>query len=122
MKTDNELIAEFMGGMIHDLPDGFGNINRRIYFAPGNNPNPHCGAGTYKRVEDLDYDKRWEWLMPAMTQAKQAISAAGWGVPTEKQALMKLRMALNEVSNINIKNAHFCLVHFIKWYNEQKNL
>jgi len=57
-----EAMARFMGGVIHDLPDGFGNINRRVYFLPGNNPNPHCNAGTYKRPIDLEYHIRYDWL------------------------------------------------------------
>lgn len=66
MKTDNELIAEFMGGQSHHLDDGFGKVTHVIWFLPGNHPNPHCGAGTYKRPEDLEYHLRWDWLMPVV--------------------------------------------------------
>lgn len=107
-KTDNELIAVFMGlKHSHDKAWMW---------------NPLEVGNSSVRVDELRYHDKWDWLMPAMERAKKAIKEAGYGTPTEKQALMKLRMALNEVSNINIKNAHFCLVHFIKWFNSQNKV
>lgn len=72
-KTDNELIAEFMGGAINTVNDGF-TERRLVYFLPGNHPNPHCNAGTYKTPNDLEYHIRWDWLMPVVLQCREKFS------------------------------------------------
>jgi len=93
MKTEKELLDTFMGQ--EDDYDEHGVWRKRNY-------------------------KTWNELMPVMTKAKQAIKDAGWGTPAEKSAKAKMKMALNEVSNINIENAYFCIVKFIQWYNDQE--
>jgi hypothetical protein len=90
MKTDNVKIAAFVGGE-HNEDVG----------------NPYM------------YDKYWDALIPALEIAKERIKAAGWGTPTEKEAWKRFNAALNEVYNLNIKNAHYCFVKFIDWYTSQ---
>lgn len=70
------------------------------------------------RKDILQYHSSWDWLMPCLKKAKQAIKEAGWGTTTEKEANRRLGAALNETYNLNIENAHFCLVKFIEWYNK----
>lgn len=118
----NKLIAEFMGGQYHRLHDEFDGVTEIIYFLPGTNPNPHCSAGTYKRLPDLDYHKRWDWLMPVIDRIEmegvtveittkeisiynnKGFSSRGWYIGTK------------------INSVWIYLVRFIQWYNANKPL
>src|SRR3546814_397537 len=77
MKTDNELIAEFMGGVKKMVPEAFGQDGFIVYdFKQRNNPNPHADIGTEKRIEQLDYHKRWDWLMPVIERIESTSGAS----------------------------------------------
>lgn len=119
--TDNELIAKFYGAVYKAEPSAFNpDITITQWIIIGNPYNQHRdNIKHWYSPEQLQYHQSWDWIMPVMSKAKSAIKEAGWGTPTEKAALTRLKAALNEVYNINIKNAHFCLVRFIKWYNQQ---
>ena len=68
-KTDNELIAEFMGGIISsvpnliNLPQTRGDAN--IHSVKGSEMLPN---GTYSvhRLNELKYHTSWDWLMPVI--------------------------------------------------------
>lgn len=114
VKTDNEVIAEFMG---------WERYSQNSFKCPNTYPihNNTSNGWTTFSADQLEFGSRWDWLMPAIQRAKESIKEAGWGTPTEKEAWSRLRMCLNEVSNINIQNAHYCLVKYIHWYQKQKS-
>lgn len=108
MKTDNELIAYFIGGR----PQNNAHWPGYYFFEKFQDAN-------WWHTPDLAFDSSWNWLIPALQHAKDKIRAAGWGAPTNKEALTRLNAALNETHNLDIKATHFCLVKFIQWYNTQ---
>lgn len=123
-KTDNELIAEFMGAVFHKLDDGLGNINERWFFVT--NPNPHANASTYKSAVDLDYHKRWDWLMPVV-QKIEGLYSKNFPPDFLKQLLAGNKeiidhqymdvIALPIASKID--EAYANVITFIRWYNTQ---
>jgi len=130
MKTDNELIAEFMGGQAHKIDNGFGETKVLIWFLPGNHPNPHCNAGTYKSPSDLEYHKRWDWLHPVIDKIGKLYSVAF--PPNERfiqMILDKENLPVEKHLDVialplgtPIQEAYKAVVDFIKWHNEQKTL
>jgi hypothetical protein len=102
MKTDNEIIAEFMG--LEKREGAWG------------------GWGSFLRNGDLFctewpicYDESWNDLHPVVERI------AKWGVRYDENSLRSNRA--KEVTNlplsIDIKLAYFDVVEFIKWYNAQ---
>jgi hypothetical protein len=102
----NEVIAEFRGLKSKKI-SFLGDEDITVWFWP-EEPEDWFGLP--------EYDQKWDSLIPALRLAKKKIEEAGWGTPLEKEAKAKLRMALNETANLNIENAHYCLVKFIEWY------
>lgn len=102
----NQLIAEYMGF--------------RIWFRDGQIPQAEM-CDVHHDIETwAQYHYSWDWLMPCLQSAKDKIKSSGWGVLKQTEATKRLEAALNEVFNLNIENAHYCFVQFIKWYNQQK--
>lgn len=106
MKTDNEIIAEFMGFEpiksnhgTHDHPERMGTYG---------------GTGlTFK------YDTDWSWLMPVVEKIGNLWEASGGG----HQVSINLKIHnLFRVTPIHshIQQVHKNIVAFIKWYNENK--
>ncbi|HTJ53768.1 MAG TPA: hypothetical protein VL443_30140 [Cyclobacteriaceae bacterium] len=107
MKTDNELIAEFMG-----------------YDAPAEYPNgyyvwPDQG---FCVVDDFQFHSSWDWLMPVVDK----IETMGYQF---KQCRKRVEIfedfgtqlfVLRTKEDIKIKSACKAVVEFIKWYNQQK--
>lgn len=98
MKTDNELIAEFMGGWNKDPHTRKYGINI-----------PHM-KNQWWDIDELQYDKSWDWLMPVV--AKIAEYRLVYGEETAKVCDRKVV--------IGHKYLYAKVVEFIKWYNEQK--
>lgn len=109
MKTDNEIIAEFVGGKI--------SMTYRNY-TTFKNASDLQEAKKHGWEANLHYDTSWDKLIPCLAKAKEKIKSAGWGTPMEDSAKKRLNAALNELYNLNIKNTHYCLVKFIQWYND----
>lgn len=57
--TENELIAEFMGGVRYKKPQHSESFKK----APSNVP---FKIGTFLVSDELEYDKSWDWLMPVV--------------------------------------------------------
>lgn len=104
VKTDNELIAEFMGGFKND------NGTWRLPSYPDHK-------------KDLCYDVSWDWLMPVVSGINE-----GWEAYANKNrievnsinampdSLVRIRINLPRVDIFII---HRSVVEFIKWYNER---
>lgn len=106
----NKLIFLFMGGRemsSETSPDGV----KTIKSAQLND--------LYARnfLTDLKYHSSWDWLLPVIKTAKTKINK--YDFDARQEASARLKAVTNEVCNINIENAHFCLVKFITWYNTQ---
>lgn len=113
MKTDNELIAEFMG-MVNPHP-GLWYIDEdnkvRKYFMPG----------------DLKYDKSWDFLIPACNKAFQICmtdAKVQEGFRHDDSALarfcIKSMFSKSDITGLmEINPVYLKLVDFIKWYNTQ---
>lgn len=107
-KTDAEIIAEFRGFKLKLLDkDG-----HKYYDVPkGTYNSQNASMGAWR------FHDSWDWFMPLVIVARQKIKEAGWGTPLEKEALSRLRAVTNEIQNINIKNANYAMISFIKWFN-----
>src|SRR5687767_1323547 len=72
-KTDNELIAEFMGGTI-------GKRLSRVHI--NNLPEPDYHA------DELKYDTSWDWLMPVVEKCKTL--CAGFEIYSDQNGYVKV--------------------------------
>ena len=105
-KTENELIAEFMGATdyIHEnshLP--------YLYFPV----RPHDRANTIYRVGSLRYSTSWDWLIPVVEKITPIAKEVG------QQAWFDIKYSLTDA---RIDLVYRRVVEFIKWYNSQKPL
>jgi hypothetical protein len=115
IEGNNRIIAEFMGGVYCQIDD---NSDWFYKFNQGNNPNPHANIGTYKRVKDLDYHIRWEWLMPVWAKVKFVLEHIN--KIAAKDLIGKIKGA---IGNVEIKQAYGYIckaVEYVNWYNTQK--
>lgn len=96
--TDNELIAEFMGGT-----PGTGECEDLWYFGNPDQPKKY-----------LRYDSSWDWLMPVVEKINESCKDTGY-----PDGLEICDWHVIAVAN-NIKLVYFSVVEFIKWYNENK--
>lgn len=116
MKTDNELIAIFMGYRV----DGGEYENRIVHGMNG-------GAISLSR---LQYDSSWDWLMPVVEKIGEEL---GYRVticttftriwrPEEKGFVPQVRNNDIEWRNLDgsLNATYRAVVEFIKWYNQQK--
>jgi hypothetical protein len=96
MKSDNELIAEFMG-MINPSV-GLWYLDRencsRKYFLPG----------------DLAYDSLWDWLMPVVKKIRPL-----W-CKNQEEAAANMMSAMFDG---DIEITYRYVLEFIKWYSLQ---
>lgn len=123
-KTDNEIIAEFMGLKLdratsggnrlwnmHGLPDfcnqiGISENRLRVFYA-----------------SDLEFDKSWDWLMPVVVRCHELGDAEEQKFPEAKdlddptgwKAWSYRRVGLST----DINQVYTNVVNFIKWYNSQ---
>lgn len=122
MKTDNELIAEFMDECITGV---VANTNERVrvYISPK----------TKGRVILTKYDTSWDWLMPVV----EKINEEGYSVDIYGHKFTNLGM-LNTINGCLIESwngkgiaaymgnktkigfTYAAVVEFIKWYNINK--
>ena len=111
-KTDNEIIAEFMGAAFNRADDGMGNVAELYYFLPGNHPNPHCHSGTYKRASELLYHERWDWLMPVVVKITHT--------KMDDRAYYFMGQINDALLSYSLDKVHLVVVEIIKWHNSQK--
>ena len=108
MKTDNELIAEFIG-ITHDV-----------------DPNVKSKKKYYHYNElmlmssDLHFDTSWDWLMPAWFKFQNCCKEllTKHFILTEYHFLEK--DFLRGIHEQNISVSYKALVEGIKWYNKNK--
>lgn len=93
-KTDNELIAEFMGGYTNPEPGLYRFEDER---------------GNVNVTDTLEYDSSWDWLMSVVEKIE--------GLPysfEKEQHQQRLEMPLRKA---DAKISYAIVVEFIKWYN-----
>jgi hypothetical protein len=106
MKTDNELIAEFMG---------WERYSRNSFKCPNIYPienTQHYGWTTFLS-EQLEFNVRWDWIMPVWMKFRDLDLESN---PEYEQWIHSLQWYLFSSD----EPGRFCdrLVYAIKWYNE----
>lgn len=99
MKTDNELIAEFMGA-IRD------NGNAPIYLMP--KPIGKFPAHIYK-LREMEFDTSWDWLMPVV----ETIAQYRLEYPVECDTVCNCKIVVGK------KYLYEKVINFIKFYNDK---
>lgn len=119
MKTDNEIIAEFMGWE-----------RWRFDWLPN---KLHRGAGDKVEgvaIHQLKYDTSWDWLMPVVEKIQKLYSEA---FPSNEKFIELILAKQDPIDSeyievialplgVSIQEAHAAIVKFIKWYNESKGV
>ena len=116
--NNNKLIAEFMGGIqsssnIIRLPQTIGESS--IFCVKGSEGLP---SGTFKveRINELEYDTSWDWLMPVVDKIKILVILSHSDELYNSEEWDNITHTLLQ---IEIKSVYKAVVEFIKWYNEQ---
>lgn len=112
MKTDNELIAEFMEWSHCNGPSCIESDNLCWCKNDGH---------SYIPKKDLKFDTSWDWLMPVVEKIN---SLNGVSYTIEGKCAMEIgrngcRIAFY-TSDSMIETVYKAVVEFIKWYNEIK--
>ena len=102
-KTDNELIAEFMG--LVQNPYRKGDYSKPEDYL-------ETKAGKFGCWETPKYDTSWDWLMPVVEKITPMATHIG------QQAWFDIGAHLVRA---DIKVVYKAVVEFIKWYNAQKS-
>lgn len=117
MKTDNELIAEFMGKQITAVTANFGE-RVKVLVLPD---KPLSERRTGKSIE-AKYDTSWDWLMPVV----EKISKLDLGpIENENASQKEIEEATKQAEvcmlciDTPIDFVHQAVVEFIKWYNNE---
>ena len=110
---DNNLIAIF------DWWIKNGNRFEKYWTYTDDDGSLHEASHSVKNTE-FKYNENWNLLIPVLKKSKQKIKEAVYGTQTETDANKRLGAELNEVYNLNIINAHYCLARFIEWFNQNK--
>lgn len=128
MKTDNELIAQFMGyKFINDAPKDF---PRGYYYTE----EPEADWIT---AESMRYDESWDWLMPVVEKIQSENIDGEFTVSMGYGAISNLGIISHytycHIENWNgtqvagyssyptlIECVYRTIVDFIKFYNQQK--
>lgn len=102
IKSDNELIAEFMQERtaLESLPDNWKNIIRVT-----------CGL----RYDIPPYDTSWDWLMPCVAKIRLILQDNDLYFASQK-IWNKVTLAL---ATADIKAVYVTVLEWIKWYNQQ---
>lgn len=118
-KTDNELIAEFMGGVYYSRGDIWRFPVRMDVIGGSDKCNP----------VHIKYHTSWDWLMPVVEKIEQLYLKAFPGNEEFIRRILNKEEPLDgpymDVISIplstKIDEAHKAVVEFIKWYNENKS-
>lgn len=101
MKTDNEIIAEFMGF------EKTGTFYEAAGVRHDKYKSPDFG---YTYAAQWAFDTKWSWLMPVVEKIHKNHSIHSQQCRGIKAALISLK----------IEAVHASVVEFINWYNKQK--
>lgn len=113
MKTDNELIAEFMGyEFINDAPEEF---PKGYWYLTADIESD------WMVEQDMQYHESWDWLMPVV----EKISALnGVHYIIEGHCGMVIysfgKQIVKNSSDSNIETVYKSVVEFINWHNSQQ--
>lgn len=122
MKTENEIIAEFMGGWNRD--PGTRKIGINL---------PDQGNEWWD-IDELKYNTSWDWLMPVVEKICKIdygddIGPNGMVYPRtfgmldpEGNFLFRFNRQQLYAEKTLIAATHKAVVEFIKWYNESKGV
>lgn len=127
MKTDNELIAEFMGWRVAEGENGSdgtaGIYTKGQYY---NDNAEHLPKGVV-----LKYDASWDWLMPVVEkiisleyEPKDPSDSYNWNIPyirTLGNNMCRFNRMAPHHGNSLMDSVYQGVVEFIKWYNDAKN-
>src|SRR5690606_37574273 len=116
MKTDNELIAEFMGFTCCDT-------GQDRFWNPPSQPQATINDWEY-HTNHLDYFRTsWDWLMPVV----EKIESLGYTVEIASSDYQIRKTGDTEAfifhygpDRPKIKAVYEAVVEFIKWYNQQE--
>jgi hypothetical protein len=109
IEEGNKIIAEFMGGVLCDYPDGMFPGEKGYQF-----PNPvYRTSPTWWNKHSLMYDKSWDWLMPVVEKIK--------AIPTKDgtELIKKIDQIVHSLCLIRIGITHKLCAEFFQWYNSQ---
>jgi hypothetical protein len=113
VKTDNELIAEFMGMKYRK---GYGPLTGETYDEVKQTPNANW--------QSAYFHKSWDWLMPVVEKIyrleKDDQRIARFSLQNSRAVIKsgKKVFSCHTISAIN--STYRVVVEFIKWYNESK--
>jgi hypothetical protein len=109
MKTDNELIAEFMGGRREESKIMQGGC---FYFFD------QWPERVFDLSDDngLAYHKSWDWLMPVVEKINKIYEGS---ILEDREGQWSFEKILNTRVNCELELLHKAVVEFIKWYRTQ---
>lgn len=123
MKTDNELIAEFMGATIHkEVFGGSGSCSRT--WTRKEWPEPLYAS-------EMEYESSWDWLMPVVEKIETmhllieirrdecTISHLG-SIDDEYPWLINFKDITTYLRNDKMGAVYAALLEFIKWYKTER--
>jgi hypothetical protein len=126
-KSDNELIAEFMGWEHCNSPSCIENNNLCW--------SKDCHSG-YVSKDKLKFETSWDWLMPVVEKIEQTrveIDKNGLGyefmtfiqaneclIESHTRPTGREFISFRNSSLTKIESTYRAVVEFIKWYNTQK--
>jgi len=120
MKTENELIAEFMGEVITGVTANY-NQPVEVYVLP----KKPMGRKTGRAIK-VGYDTSWDWLIPVVEKIEklyaQNVDQFNKPLGCQKEAEVEYRNVLDQPIYVGIQQLHFLVVKFIKWHNENIRL
>lgn len=109
MKTDDKLIAEFMG------------FNKNV-FEPEFYvlPSPYNSDGPFCSCEFLRFANSWDWLMPVVEKIEK-IEGVSVIIKKSRCRILIGKKVFSCHTIVKLNSMYRVVVEFIQWYNQQKN-
>jgi hypothetical protein len=102
-EEENCLIAEFMGNLVDDE-----SFNSPVVTEP---------SGNYYYLSECRYNSSWDALIPVAQKIKDWVYSTDMDLYTFKNAVGRWHPISNEIGNLKIEKAYYCIIKFITWYN-----
>lgn len=112
MKTDNELIAEFMGGVFRD--DGYDYGYENLPIPP---TNIIISETCFKYAFELKCYYTWDWLMPVVEKIEKDLHVT---IKDKHCEIANADRAFIGREGDKLKSTYKAVVEFIKWHNERR--
>lgn len=120
MKTDNKLIAEFMGVKEQQrFYDSYGQDEPYWYTSNGLFRTTSRSIPDVSFQEFLDscrYDLSWDWLMPVVQKVKTSTFLVEGSI---NPWIIAIRPVNKGLINADLTAVYKAVVEFINWYNSQ---